>query len=293
MRSEAGSTLEPLLVLMSGRSGSTLLMQLLATSDEIGFRREPPFEVRHLSYLLRWAQSIGAEGAMTADSDRPREFFDAPTLGNRSEPSTFRWPGAVAEGLWRPAFESAWRAFSERAVRGPDYAPCGAARFHAEKASLWSAESLSELEVPHRRLYLLRDPRDVLLSIWSFNQKRGSLDFGVREGETMVEHAERFFVEMRDRLRLLLELQTTSDTSCIVRFDEMVEDLPEVAHQLGEFLGVRLDAGRVLADSSRFAGHRTSSSRTGSRWRSELSQELQARCEQILGSELEALGLGG
>ncbi len=51
----------PILVRTFGCSGSTLLMQILASSQDIVFERRYPFEVRYLTYLTRTAQLITSE----------------------------------------------------------------------------------------------------------------------------------------------------------------------------------------------------------------------------------------
>ena len=62
MDQETLDSLNPLLILdLGGRSGSTLLMQLLGTSPQIAFDRVYPSEVRYLTYLLRWAKMLDQE----------------------------------------------------------------------------------------------------------------------------------------------------------------------------------------------------------------------------------------
>ena len=51
---EAG--LIPILVDGSGRDGTTLAMQLLATAPEIAFDRVYPYEQRYFNYLLQWSR---------------------------------------------------------------------------------------------------------------------------------------------------------------------------------------------------------------------------------------------
>ena len=51
----------PILLRSFGRSGSTLVMQLLGTSPNIIFDREYPYEKRHLTYLYRLALLPGKE----------------------------------------------------------------------------------------------------------------------------------------------------------------------------------------------------------------------------------------
>ena len=50
----------PLLVRSFGRTGTTLVMQLLGTSPNVLFAREYPFETRLLAYAVRLAEVVGA-----------------------------------------------------------------------------------------------------------------------------------------------------------------------------------------------------------------------------------------
>src|SRR5437773_2083190 len=107
-------SLKPLLVLFSGRSGSTLLMQLLGTSQQIVFDRVYPFEVRYLTYLLRWAQMLEQEYEEQEKWNEVENMF-APlqVLGPFPDQHANFWNGRE---LWPRSFAVAWAEFSHVAI---------------------------------------------------------------------------------------------------------------------------------------------------------------------------------
>ncbi|MBX3462898.1 MAG: sulfotransferase [Planctomycetes bacterium] len=297
MASEA-PPLQPLLLLFSARSGSTLLMQLLGTSPSIVFDRAYPFEARYLAFYLRWAWQLADAGLRRVEWTTERVAGERPTPGNRIEPPPFPMPaGFAVDGpspLWHAAFHGAWREFSRRARQ---HEPCSPARdpaaiYYAEKSRTPFRGSLLELGVEHRVIYLLRDPRDILQSIWAFNQKRGTASFSVQEHETQREFALRFLEDRRRRLRTLLEIAPDDPRATIVRYEDMVHDLPGVAARLSAHLGVQLDAAPVLAQKKEFADHMSSKGPRASigRWQREMDSEIKLLFATEIGRELEALG---
>jgi hypothetical protein len=79
----------------------------------------------------------------------------------------------------------------------------------------------------------------------------------------------------------------------IVRYEDLVRDLPGTAERLGNWLGVELDAKSVMRDKSYRSKHMTADSpeRSVGRWRTELEPEIAERFTRDLGPELRALGI--
>ena len=137
-----------------------------------------------------------------------------------------------------------------------------------------------------------RDPRDILQSMLGFNKKRGFLSFSVRHDESQSDFLERFIDDRKRRLRVLLEVVPHEASSAIVRYEEMVLDLPGVAARLSERLGVHLDAHDVRARQQDFSHHMSSQDPKASlaRWKRELDEATRKRFADEMGAELEALG---
>ncbi|MBL9077509.1 MAG: sulfotransferase [Planctomycetes bacterium] len=290
--------LKPLLVLFPARSGSTLLMQLLGTSPQVAFDRVSPFETRYLAFYLRWAWQLAEAGQRRTHWTADQIAAERPWAGNWIEPPPFPMPdGFAVDGespLWHHAFHTAWREFSARARRREACAPGlhPDVVWYAEKSRTPFRASLQQLGVEHEVIYLLRDPRDILQSIWAFNEKRGSIGFSVQESETQHEFAVRFLDERRRRLRVLLEMAPKDPHAVVVRYEDMIQDLPAVAARLSARYGVTFDAAQVQAQQKDFADHMSSKGPRASigRWRREMDPSIRDLFAREVGRELAALG---
>jgi hypothetical protein len=288
----SGAALHPILVVFGGRSGSTLLMQLLGTSPRIAFDRVAPFENRYLTYLVRWSQLLRVapptdewnQTTLAALEEGtgpmgPIPLGDAPLLAGEGVPP-----------LWPDALRAVWAVFSGRAGAFPPQA--GVAPTHyAEKTPPYVRDGLSAAGIDHHALYPVRDPRDIYLSIMGMGSRRGGSFWGFREDDTPEVFARRFSRSWRSRLQLVLGVEET-ERQTVVRYEEMALDLPGQAARLSRFLGVELDAGPVLERSGEFRGHMTSGSATASvaRWKRDLSPEVADVFERNMGDLLAALG---
>lgn len=290
--------LRPLLLLFPARSGSTLLMQLLGTSPKIVFDRVSPFEQRYLAFLVRWAWQLADGGLRRDDWTIDHLLVKHANPGDPIEPVPFATPAGfgttTTDPMWHEALRQAWREFSMRACRAEVCSP------HLDPEPIWYAEksrtpyrhAMQEIGIEPEVVYLLRDPRDVLMSIWSFNRKRGTNYFSVIEGETNEAFALRFAEERKLRLRMILELAAHDEHACVVRYEDMATDLVGVAAKLSDRLGVQLDAKQVLSQQNEFSHHMSSAGPEASmqRWRREMAPDVQKIFTDVLGNELQALG---
>ena len=173
---------------LSGRTGTTLLMNLLGTSPQIAFDRRYPAEYRVASYLARTAW------AMTEPFDDSRhqgvtDFFFG------EEPSWVPMPfasDALEVDAWRPSLLRAmWSSASEAmlAVR-PD------AKWYAEKLAVEEV-ALIDAGIPVLRVDLVRDPRDILASRRAF--RAGGTEGWAREAGVVC--AQLMFAPRRTRPR--------------------------------------------------------------------------------------------
>jgi len=276
------------------------MMRLLASSSQIAVGGSYPFEQKLFAYLWRWSRLLTrAEwdselwaphdlGSILQERDksvlgpppwRRRELLDG---ADPAEPS-------IAE----ECFRFAWREFSRRATSATRVAhrdPEADVRYYAEKhLNSWL---LDRLELPPLRLLvLLRDPRDTYASLLAFRSAPWA-ELGQRHARDEADYLRQFIKRQRDRLRWIARLEKGADTS-IVRYDELVRDLPGVAGRLEGWLGVGLDAGAVMKERRIGLVHRTAPSTEESigRWRSDLPGEVAEAIGRGLRPELDTLGL--
>ena len=175
---------------------------------------------------------------------------------------------------------------------GGDFATARSAALRLDPGALLRGQIRGDVHLDGPTVYLLRDPRDVLMSIWSFNRKRGTNYFSVIEGETNEAFALRFAEERKLRLRMILELAAHDEHACVVRYEDMATDLVGVAAKLSDRLGVQLDAKQVLSQQNEFSHHMSSAGPEASmqRWRREMAPDVQKIFTDVLGNELQALG---
>jgi hypothetical protein len=269
--------LTPLLLsLINGRCGSTLTMQLLATSDAIAFDRQPPYENNYLGYLNRLAGHIALPAGLTvgdggALSRGEVEFAAAlPFDTSVDRPDLSR---RMLRGMWREF--SAFRRESEPA-----------ARLWAEK---YGRQAIPEVLPPARVLMLVRDPRDMWCSIDAFDRRRGFYGFGRAADESRQTFLQRHLDSVQEYAK---RRYPAGSSVLLVRYEDMVLDLEAQARRIGAWLGVQLSAAAVQAQSAAFRDHMTSSDPSASvaRWRSELpAADAALFSDQLLG-ELLSLG---
>jgi hypothetical protein len=287
--------LEPLLVDYAGRDGSTLFMRLLGTSPQIAIGSEYPYEEKYFTFLWFWSRLLERD-------DFPPDVWNHENLG-----SLFLEPGARLMGPppWRNlelfdmdesgsvssrVFELVWEEFCVTAA---------AHRGSAADVRLYAEKHLMTWRVDSRRLppvkvmALLRDPRDVWVSVSTVNQRRNQSAqplIGRAPGETDAEWLNRFIEDQRARARWILSLRGTGIP--VFRYEDLVRDLPGQAEILERWLEVSVDAEAVLADEAARLRHATSPSAEASigRWRHELPSGEAAQINQDLRHELAALG---
>ena len=144
---------------------------------------------------------------------------------------------------------------------------------------------------PLRLLVLLRDPRDTYASLLAFREATKA-ELGQRQAADEADYFRRFIERQRDRLRWIAGLEEGRDTA-IVRYEELVRDLPDVARRLEAWLGVELDPDSVMRRQAVGWVHRTADSPEESigRWRSDLPAEVAEAIARELAPELTALRL--
>jgi hypothetical protein len=267
--------------LLDGRVGSTLLMQLLATSDEVVLERGyPEGERRYLSYCLRVAGWVATPWDPQVHPGVTELLFGRPDRGG---PIPFTPTLVDVRTLGRSMLKALWESVSDELRRST---PC--ARYYAEKL-VGDDQLLMEADIPLRIVDLVRDPRDVWCSVRAFTG--GGAGFGRRDRELDEEFLESMAARHLGRLRAMATTPRGLDR-VLVRYEDLVEDLPRIASNLGSWLGVRLDAERVVAARESYRHHMTSDTAAESvgRWRRELRADWADRLWEVLGPELEPLG---
>lgn len=283
----ATAPLTPLLLRTSGRSGSTLLMQLLATSERVLFERAYPFEHRYLCHAYQLARMVRLPFADDGTWNNEMLFHG---FERRVGPLPYGEIGAFdRDAVADAAFERLWEAYSGgmRARAGlADDAPA----WYAEKVPQPVAEAAVE-RLGARNLFLLRDPRDEMASVKAFNAKRGYAAFNWQPEDDDLSYARKVCADRRGFLQHLAGFEP-SERRHFLRYEDLVTDPAAETRRLSDWLGAELDHERAGADASIRAVHMTAPDARASvgRWRTELGPEVRALFRDELGEELERLG---
>jgi hypothetical protein len=164
-------------------------------------------------------------------------------------------------------------------------------RYYAEKhLNSWL---LNRAELPPLRLIvLLREPRDTYASLIAFRQA-AKVELGQRHATDEEDYLRQFISRQRDRLRWIAGLRERPETT-IVRYEDLVRDLPGVAARLETWLDVKLDREGVASERRMGWVHRTAPSTDESigRWRRDLPADVADAIGRELGPEIDSLGLG-
>jgi hypothetical protein len=298
--------LDPLVLTCEPRSGSTWVTHLLGSHPEIvafePFRFEPRIAtywasmLRMLSDPLSWSQELGPH--YRGDYWWTGEARTATAADLSFDPGLDAW-------LARDAVEDAARFCQERIDRfyaraaGEQSKPD--ARCFVERGwdPGWFAGPLvRELYPGARELFLVRDFRDVVCSMFSYSERIGRPAFGLRTGGTEEEFVRN---NLARRARRLLEAwERRREQSVLVRYEDLVLESEPTLGSLLEALGLASDPATVRETLERAGSRRgdrqsfhiTASDQSASvgRWREELSPSLQEASNEAFSDALRAFG---
>lgn len=274
---------KPLIVEGAGRSGSTLLMSLLGTSNDVCFEKVFPYEQRYLTYFI-----MIVEGFQAGNLPDPPDFFSqGPGKGlwpipfdikGVDEPRSFS--RSMFKAMWGELLSSLNKTGSEK-------------KYYAEKIPQVFAPRISKAlgDINLRTLFHIRDPRSFVVSVFNYCKKRNYYDFGVKKGDTIESYCHRNKRIFSWRLNRALQIKGNKVRDAfLVRYEDLVLNVDEEARRISEWLDLRdpIHPDRVKLTKN----HMTSQSPNESiaAWESILSKDIRDFFESNFAKELEELG---
>ncbi len=279
----------PILVTAPGRSGTTYLMSCLAASPQVVVAELVPYEVRLLSYYA------AAYAVLTAPADAERSTHPDHLEGDGFHIGFNPFTGPQYAHAFRK--QASLRRFNE------DWAPSrlGAAvadivrqyyrllaldkdkskvRFFAEKNNNLHRPTrlfVRRVFAGMREVVIVRDPRDVLCSHVAYFESSQDKAF---------DHLSHSCSQLT-----AIHAEAGADI-CIIRYEDMIRGEPATYARLGTFLEAEIAPVRQEASEKMFAQHATSGSPEASigRWRTDLPENLRARCAETWGGFLSLFG---
>ncbi len=302
IRPDYAPRIHPLLVNSIGRTGSTLLMRLLAAHPKIVAYRRLPYEARAAKYWYHLMLTLAASPDPAKQIGQPQEFhLERIAAGNPFATDEFgAYPEAVA---WsRAGYREDLASFTLKAIDGW-YGAVAAAQeqpepvYWAEKTFPDQYATLAhELDPRAKQLVLVRDFRDMWTSMRAYNERGGFGDFGQARARSDAEWLD----ELRIAAYLLPEmLARRGESARLVRYEDLVADpAGQVTGILG-FLGLDADPATVAAmvanateEIPELRAHQTSADAASSigRWKRDLSPEQQQLARTAFDDILTRLG---
>jgi hypothetical protein len=299
-------SIRPIMVTSPGRSGSTLLMRMLAEHPDIIVEKRFPYETYVCSYWMHFLQVLARpmtnlpveSHELWSDLQRlspfPYFYIDPATGPTPAEQAIVdRWYATdqIEEfaRVAQAAVESFYRVYaSARSRKTP--------AFFAEKmVPAGHVRSVMRLLYPEaREIFLVRDPRDTLVSLLAFHANPpGGFD------AESVGTDEQLVILVRDSIVALTRLwKRGSQYDTLVRYEDLISSPTEHVGAMLEALG--LDSSATIVDSMVRAGketttnvnlHRTSPDVASSigRWKRDLEPRLQKLCDEAFDGLLDEL----
>lgn len=280
-------TLVPIMVRTFGRTGSTLLMQILGSNGQICFERQYPFEHRYLAYVFNMSRVMGLTGKVGEPWDNDVLF-----RGKERMIGCLPYGGVKLidrERLSKRTFISLWNEFSAEMREQSGLKP-GTPGFYAEKIPPNVANTANDL-LKARNIFLLRDPRDEMVSIKSFNDKRGFNSFGWLENDNDVSYAHKMCRNRQLFMKNMIDFEENK-RRIAVRYEDLIKNEDAEVERLSNWLGLPLNTKGISKDKTIRKLHMTSADplKSVERWREELSDEVQDIFAKQIGNELTQLG---
>jgi hypothetical protein len=314
LRTEFEPTLAPLMVTTLGRSGSTWLMQLLASHPQVVAFRRFPYESAPAKYWLHMLRVL-SEPANFEQSAHPDTFHnDIAWVGANPFHDDRVYEQAPLENWFARTQVERLAAFAQRTVE--DWY-LTLARVQEQPGAVYFAEKhlwpnylpnlIWELYPRAKEIFLVRDFRDMAQSIMAFDERRGFAGFGRPEGASDEEY-------LRGELHLMARdlkrsWQTRRDRAHLVRYEELVSRPAEVVTGMLEYLGLDASpetvAGVVAHGSEEILSlpgssgepaevgiHRTIADpqATVGRWQRDRNGTLDSLAEEVFGDALREFG---
>ena len=303
---QADSKLDPVMVTSLGRSGSTLMMGLLAAHPEIVAHQPHDYEPRVASYWMKVLMSLSdpssylnqldPAGNVETDDWWLRGQQGARELSERvGDEQMARWIGG--DGV-RTLAAACRQRIDELYLRIAEQERGGGARRFAEKFLPDAAAALTcEMYPRAKEILLVRDFRDMVCSALAYGRKRAFLGLG---RDLAIDEAEYVREPVRNSvLRLVRTWERRRDTAYLVRYEDLVQAPEETLAGLLEYLELDHGVDTIALMTSAVASRRKEAERHATtpstemsvgRWRQDLGPALARECEQWLGFGLEAFG---
>jgi hypothetical protein len=298
LRTAFEPSIDPICLTALGRTGSTAVTRLLSRHPMIAAYRPFEYEPRIVTYWIDALKELAEPAAF-----RRQIAPNGPLTGNwwvgEREPFPRRlmdedvqaWLGGKSiEALavfCQTRIDSIYTRIAERFERP-------GATYFVEKLGPDTGALVRELYPRAREVFLVRDFRDVVASIFAFNDKRGIQGFNRADAASDAAYVSDWVSE--SAASFLRAWRTRSAGAHLIRYEDLVRQPRAVLVETLDYLELdtppaTIDAMLKSLDDPASDVHRTTAAEESiGRWRRDLPDDVRDTCRSALGEALAEFG---
>jgi hypothetical protein len=291
----------PIMITCLGRSGTTLLMELLKCHPEVLVQEPYPYETRCATYWMHMAKLLSEPAPpllpvdwisyfANVDYIRPNPFYGAAQLAN---PEMMNW---MNESYARRTV-----AFCQASLDG-FYAAASKMKGTVEAQAFAEkqypgliADVINEVAPETREIFCVRDPRDVLVSVSASIKKPGVSILEHMGDIDISDLAHRLQVDWK---RLVEDYRRRDGNVHLVRYEDLVAEPRHTLQKILAYADLATDRELVeeciekgFADTIVSRGHRTIElGQSVGRWRRELDGPTQELANSLFAETMDVFG---
>jgi sulfotransferase family protein len=297
LRTGLETRIQPIGLTALGRTGSTAVTRLLASHPEIAAYRPFEYEPRVITYWIDVLEDLAEPAAFRRQITPNGPLADnwwvgtgAP-LPRRINDDVQGWLGGESIEALAAFCQSRIDGFYRRVAELSEQPGAG---FFVEKLGPRTGALLREIYPRSREIFLVRDFRDVVASIFAFNRKRGFQGFGRDRTATDAEYVNEWLAA--SVTAFLHAWRTRSADACLMRYEDLIREPRETLERvLGDLeldaMPPTVDAMLASLTAPEADAHRTTSAADSiGRWQRDLSDEVREACQTALGPALREFG---
>jgi len=257
-------------------------MKILASSPNVISDNQYPFENRYLTYLCKIAKIIDSPPSENWNNTNLININDR-TLGplpykNISIFNKKTLSDKLSINLVSTFLKELYHTHKPKNEIN---------LFYPEKIPPWNAKYI-EKHIRCKNIFMIRDPRDIFVSIKSFNEKRGFLSFGWQISDTEEAFALKLCKQFKNYYEWFINTTNKKD-SLHVKYEDLVSNNKKEVDRISKWLEIKINYSQKENLESRHISTKNGTPQT-ERWVKELPHKILNIINNELENEIKTLG---